>query len=193
MSARTRKLRKVNLANVSFAAAKNWLTRRRLAAMAAVSCVLLIIAGVRHWNDTPTDNVDISADQLDKDFNTIGLGPLGVPESARISQVDGSSATGGDSDHHGWMGDTHNGDVEHAVVETAALDGQVGASRVMFPEAIGTDGPLFPDPLSALVGRIDGPVIQPTQFETRATPTPAVPSGPAWLTGGIEFADEQTR
>jgi hypothetical protein len=36
-------------------------------------------------------------------------------------------------------------------------------------------------------------VIQPTQFRTKATSTLAVPSGPAWLTGGIEFDDVQPR
>jgi hypothetical protein len=161
--------------------------------MSVGSCVLLVLVGLGLWNGTPSNNVDISADQLDRDFNSIGLGPLGVPESARISPIGGSTEEETDSDHHVWLADSHVGDVEHAVAAMSTQDSQSGTSRVMFPELAGADGPLFPDPLNVPVGRIDGPVIQPTQFRVPATPALVAPSGPAWLTGGIEFTDEQTR
>ncbi len=190
MSARTRKLRKVKLANVSFSAARSCLTRRRLVVMAGVSCVLLLIAAVCLWSGTQSDKVDISADQLDEDFNRIGLGPLGVPETARISPVDAHPAKEESSNHHDWHVASRAGEVDHAVVENSVVDGR----QVIFPESVETDGPLFPeDPLSAPIGRIASPVIQPTQFQTRAIQTRAAPSGPTWLTGDIEFVDEQPR
>jgi|GEM_PF-3381994 hypothetical protein len=192
MSARTRKSRKDKSTTARFASVRSWLTRRRLVVLAG-GCVLLVLVGLGLWHRTPTENVEITADQLDRDFNSIGLGPLGVPESARISQIDGSAETVTDSAHDHWQADSHIGDVEHAVAANSALEGQPGTSRVMFPESAGADGPLFPDPLSVPVGRIDGPVIQPTQFRVPATPSPVAPSGPAWLTGGIEFTDEPAR
>ena len=128
------------------------------------------------WGNGAQEQENISADQLARDFE--GLGALGVPEHARLPEP-GADA-GGQSVSYESLPDSAEFSFAHA--ETDSAEEASNEPAVIYPEAAATAGPLFPNPLSV-------PSAQPVQPTQYTAPQPAPASGPAWLTGGIEFEE----
>lgn len=186
MPARKRKHSSHQSIKTRFVAMKSRMTGRRLTVAIAGCCLLLATVGVALWYGSSGTDADITADQLDRDFEEIGLSALGVSESARLPRPDASTDSGDNSTGAPWMSPAST-EVDLALAESPAAN-EGDPSHVIFPEAIVQAGPLFPNPLSAPGAELSGG-IQRTEFTVPAGAKPEA-SGPAWLTGGIEFADE---
>lgn len=184
MSARSRKRSQSKDGTPRFNTLKESMSVRRLLVAATGTGLVLGLAGYLLWDNAEPESGDITIDQLDRDFQGIGLGALGVSESARLP--DPGEATD-DPNSVSWQPQSDASAFEFAVAENDPADETANGPSVIYPEATASAGPLFPNPLSV-------PSIQPTQYSgpsLNPAATTNAPSGPAWLTGGIEFVGDQ--
>lgn len=179
MSGRSRKRKKPEESEPQVSGLKKMVTLPRLLIGTVAGMLLGLGAYLLSDHDQPRQN-DITTDQLDRDFEEIGLGALGVPEHARLPEPVEDNAPQAVS----FEPQSNSADFQFAHAETPASDNPSNEPTVVYPEASATAGPLFPNPLSVPSAQ----PIQPTQYSGPAPGTQAA-SGPAWLTGGIEFEE----